>query len=104
MQFPRIWPTYELPVNATTKQDALRTAAARKERRTSLLLGATLMFLGSAAEPLYRPFHGSLFGVRMLWCVGLAAIALALPRASPRRYAFLLPLAGIGSCWLFAVT
>jgi signal transduction histidine kinase len=104
MQFPRDRPTHELAVKAPTNQEALRSAAARKERRTSLLLGAAMMFLGSAAEPLYRPFHGSLFGVRVLWCVGLAAIALALPRASPRRYGFLLPLAGIGSCWLFAVT
>jgi signal transduction histidine kinase len=91
-------------VKGPTNQDALRSAAARKERRTSLLLGASMIFLGSAAEPLYRPFHGSLLAVRVLWCVGLAAIALALPSASPRRYAFLLPLAGIGSCWLFATT
>ncbi|HEY0990726.1 MAG TPA: ATP-binding protein [Kofleriaceae bacterium] len=87
-----------------SNQDALRSAAARSERRTSLLIGAGLMFVGSAAEPLYRPFDGPLLAVRVLWCASLTAIALVLPRARPRLYAFLLPLAGLSSCWLFATT
>jgi signal transduction histidine kinase len=85
-------------------QEALRTAAARKERRTSLLLLAALMFAGSAAEPLYRPFDGPLLAVRVLWCALLVVIGLALPRATTRLYGILLPLAGVSSCWLFATT
>ncbi|HEY0991418.1 MAG TPA: ATP-binding protein [Kofleriaceae bacterium] len=87
-----------------TTQDALRSAAARKERRTSLLLGAGIMFTISMAEPLYRPFDGLLLVVRLLWCASLVVIGLALPRASSRLYGFLLPLAGIDSCWSFATT
>ena len=87
-----------------SNQQALRSAAARSERRTSLLIGAAMMFAGSAAEPLYRPFDGPLLAVRVLWCATLTAIGLALPRASPRLYAFLLPVAGLTSCWLFAAT
>ena len=86
------------------KQEALRGPSARKERRASLLLAAAVMFLGSAAEPLYRPFDGPQLGVRALWCGSMAVIALALPCASHRRYAFLLPLAALLSCWLFAAT
>jgi two-component system, NtrC family, sensor kinase len=63
-----------------------------------------MVFLGSAAEPLYRPFDGPLLAVRVLWCASLFAIGLALPRAGSRQYAFLLPLAGVSSCWLFATT
>ena len=85
-------------------QEALRSVAARRERRTSLLLGAVLMFAGSAAEPLYRPFNGQLLAVRILWCALMMAIGLALPRATTRVYGILLPLAGLGSCWLFATT
>ncbi|HEY0476351.1 MAG TPA: ATP-binding protein [Kofleriaceae bacterium] len=87
-----------------TTQDALRSPAARKERRTSLLLSAGVMFAGSAAEPLYRALDVPLLSVRALWCASLVAIALALPRASSRLYGWLLPLAGVGSCWLFAAT
>ncbi len=84
-------------------QEALRSAAARKEHRASLLLGAALMFAGSAAEPLYRQFDGPLFAVRMLWCALMAGIGLALPRATT-RYGILLLVAGIGSSWLYATT
>jgi signal transduction histidine kinase len=91
-------------VTYSTKQEALRSRAARKERRTSLLLGASLMFAISVCEPLYRPFNGPLLAVRMLWCASLVAIGLALPRASTRSYGFLLPLAGVSTCWLFTVT
>jgi signal transduction histidine kinase len=86
------------------KQEALRSPAARKERRTSLMLGASLMFAISVCEPLYRAFNGPLLGVRMVWCALLVAIALALPRASSRLYGFLLPLAGVSTCWLFSTT
>jgi signal transduction histidine kinase len=85
-------------------QAALRSIAARMERRTSMLLLAVLMFAGSAAEPLYRPFDGPRLAVRMLWCAVLVVIALALPRATSRLYGFLLPLAGGSSCWLFGAT
>jgi signal transduction histidine kinase len=85
-------------------QEALRSAAARKERRTSLLLASGMMFTISAAEPLYRQFHGPLLAVRMLWCASMVAIALVLPRATTRLYGILLPLAGVSSCWLFATT
>jgi signal transduction histidine kinase len=87
-----------------TDQEALRSAAARKERRTSLLVGAAMMLVGSTAEPLYRPFDGPLLGVRMAWVALLVAVALELPRASSRRYGFLLPFAGVVSCWLYATT
>jgi len=87
-----------------TIQEALRSAAARKERRTSLLLGAALVFAISAAEPLYRQLDGPLLAVRVLWCALVAAIGLALPRATTRLYGALLPLASLGSCWLFATT
>jgi C4-dicarboxylate-specific signal transduction histidine kinase len=87
-----------------TDQDALRSAAARKERRTSLLVAAAMMLVGSSAEPLYRPFNGPLLGVRMAWVGLLVGVALALPRASSRLYGFLLPFAGVASCWLFATT
>jgi C4-dicarboxylate-specific signal transduction histidine kinase len=85
-------------------QDALRSPAARKERRTSLVIGAVLIGLGSSAEPLYRAFDGPLLGIRLLWCAVLAAVGLALPRASTQLCGVLLPLAGLASCWLFAVT
>jgi signal transduction histidine kinase len=91
-------------VKHLTKQAALRSTAARKERRTSLLLGASLMFAVSVCEPLYRPFDGPLLAVRMLWCALLVAIAVVLPRASTRLYGFLLPLAGVSTCWLFSTT
>src|SRR5262249_29121026 len=87
-----------------TGQDALRSAAARKERRTSLLIAPAMMLVGSWAEPLYRPFNGPLLGVRMAWVGLLAGVALSLPRASSRLYGFLLPFAGVASCWLFATT
>jgi signal transduction histidine kinase len=87
-----------------TDQEALRSAAARKERRTSLLLIAGLMSVVSAAEPLYRPFNGPLLAVRILWCALAVAIGLALPRASLRLYGVLLPVAGLSACWLFATT
>jgi signal transduction histidine kinase len=96
-------PTSDL-VKHVRKQDALRSPAARKERRTSLLLGASLMFAISLCEPLYRAFNGPLLAVRMLWCASLVVIALALPRASMRLYGFLLPLAGVSTCWLFSTT
>jgi signal transduction histidine kinase len=85
-------------------QDALRSPAARRERRTLLLVGAALIFVGSSAEPLYRPFDGPLLAVRLLWCATLAAIGLTLPRASTRLYGVLLPLTGLTSCWLFAIS
>ena len=85
-------------------QEALRSTAARKERRTSLLLGSGLMCATSAAEPLYRDFNGPLFAARMLWCALFLAVGLALPRASSRLYGLLLPLTGIGACWVFALT
>jgi C4-dicarboxylate-specific signal transduction histidine kinase len=85
-------------------RDVLRSTAARKERRTSLLLGAGVVLAGSVAEPLYRAFDGPLLAVRILWSVSLVAVALALPRASAALYGFLLPLAGVASCWLFATT
>jgi signal transduction histidine kinase len=88
----------------SSKQEALRSPAARKERRTSLLLGASLMFAISVCEPLYRPFNGPLLAVRMVWCASLVAIGLALPRATSRTYGFLLPLAGVSTCWLFTTT
>jgi len=91
-------------MNQLDEQAALRSTAARKERRTSLLLGALLMFAGSAAEPLYRAFDGPLLAVRLLWCAVLVAIGLALPRASARLYSALLPIAAISSCWLYATT
>src|SRR5439155_6440181 len=53
-------------VTIRSKQEALRGTAARKVRRTSLLLWAGMTFLGSAAELLYRPFHGPLLAVRLL--------------------------------------
>lgn len=87
-----------------TEQEALRGPAARRERRTSLLVAATLMLLGSCGELLYRPFHGSLLAVRLAWVAMLVAVALALPRASSRLYGVLLPFAGAASCWLFATT
>jgi signal transduction histidine kinase len=83
--------------------EALRSTAARKERRTSLLLGAGVMVATSAAEPLYREFNGPLLAVRLLWCVALAT-GLWLPRASSRAYSWALPLTGAVSCWLFATT
>jgi signal transduction histidine kinase len=104
MHVPRERSTQALPVKHVTTQDALRSAAARKERRTSLLLGAGMMLAISLAEPLYRPFNGPLLAVRLLWCASLVIIGLALPRASTRLYGFLLPLAGIDSCWSFATT
>jgi len=104
MHVPRVRPTLPVLVKHVTTQDALRSAAARKERRTSLLLGAGIMFAISMAEPLYRPFDGPLLAVRLLWCASLVAIGLVLPRASNRMYGFLLPLAGVDSCWSFAAT
>jgi signal transduction histidine kinase len=91
-------------VSHTNIQEALRSAAARRERRTSLLLGAVLVFVISAAEPLYRQFNGPLLAVRILWCASAVAIGLALPRATNRLFGILLPVAGISSCWLFAST
>jgi signal transduction histidine kinase len=88
----------------TNIQEALRSAAARKERRTSLLLGAALISAISAGEPLYRQLNGPLLAVRILWCALIVAIGLALPRATRRLYSILLPLAGLSSCWLFATT
>jgi signal transduction histidine kinase len=93
-----------MPVKDMGYQDALRSAAARKERRTSLLLGASLMLAGSVAEPLYRELHGPLLAVRTLWFVLLVAVGLALPRASLRLYGVLLTIAALGSAWLFATT
>jgi signal transduction histidine kinase len=58
----------------------------------------------SSAEPLYRTFDGPLLAVRVLWCAVMVIIGWSLPRASSRLYGFLLPLAGISSCWLFAAT
>jgi C4-dicarboxylate-specific signal transduction histidine kinase len=84
--------------------EALRSAAARKERRTGLLLGAAVMFSTSAAEPLYRQFDGPLLAVRMLLCVVLVAVGLALPRVGSRLYGILLPAASVCACWLFAIT
>src|ERR1044071_9790954 len=104
MHVPRERSTQALPVKHVTTQDALRSAAARKERRTSLLLGAGMMLAISLAEPLYRPFNGPLFAVRLLWCASCVVIGLALPRASTRMYGILLPLAGVDSCWSFATT
>jgi signal transduction histidine kinase len=104
MHVPRDWPTQALPVKHVRTQDTLRSAAARKERRTSLLLFAGMMLLISLGEPLYRTFNGPLLAVRVLWCASLMIIGLALPRASTRLYGFLLPLAGIDSCWSFATT
>src|SRR6185295_4119979 len=104
MHVPAVWPIHPLLVKHLTTQEALRSAAARKERRTSLLLGAGIMFAISMAEPLYSPFDGPLLVVRLLWCASLVVIGLALPRASTRLYGFLLPLAGIDSCWSFATT
>jgi C4-dicarboxylate-specific signal transduction histidine kinase len=85
-------------------QEALRSAAARRERRKSLWIGAALMFVGSAAEPLYRAFNGPLLGVRILWCVVLAGTGLVLPRASSRLCGVLMPITGVSSVWLFATT
>jgi signal transduction histidine kinase len=91
-------------VKHASNQEALRSPAARKERRTSLLLAAGMMFCISAAEPLYRAFDGPLHAVRVLWCTLLVTIGLVLPRAGTRLYGWLLPLAAVGSCWLFAAT
>ncbi|TMQ08080.1 MAG: hypothetical protein E6J91_34050 [Deltaproteobacteria bacterium] len=85
-------------------QEALRSPAARKERRTSLLLGAGVVLVISSAEPLYRVFDGPLLAVRILWCAMMAIIGFALPRASNRLYGVLLPLAGLISCWLFGTS
>jgi C4-dicarboxylate-specific signal transduction histidine kinase len=85
-------------------QEALRSAAARRERRVSLLLGSGIVLVGSAAEPLYRAFDGPVLAVRVLLCGVLAAIALALPRASMRLYGILLPLAGLATPWMFGLT
>ncbi|HEX3762720.1 MAG TPA: ATP-binding protein [Kofleriaceae bacterium] len=85
-------------------QEALRTPAARKERRTSLLLAAGMILVGSSAEPLYRAFNGPLLTVRLLWCAILAVVGLTLPRASNRQCGVLLPIAGLSSSWLFAIT
>jgi C4-dicarboxylate-specific signal transduction histidine kinase len=84
--------------------EALRSTAARKERRTSLLLSAGVMVATSAAEPLYRELNGPLLVVRLLWCAALAATGLWLPRASSRVYSWVLPVTGVASCWLFATT
>jgi two-component system, NtrC family, sensor kinase len=89
------------PVNLRA---ALRSEAVRKERRTSLLLGAGVILVGSAGEPLYRPFDGPLLAVRVLWCLLWVAVALALPRVGSRLYGVLLPLAGVIACWLFGTT
>jgi C4-dicarboxylate-specific signal transduction histidine kinase len=91
-------------VTDSSQQDALRSPAARRERRTSLLIAAGLMLLGSVAEPLYRAFDGTVLAVRVAWVAVLVATALALPRASSRLYGVLLPSAGIASAWLFAST
>jgi signal transduction histidine kinase len=85
-------------------QVALRSPAARKERRTSLLLGASIVAIVSAAEPFYREFDGRLLAVRVLCCVILAASGFALPRAGTRLYGILLPLASLGFCWLYGTT
>src|SRR5689334_12638141 len=71
-------------VEYKANQEALRSAAARRERRTSLLLGASVMLAGSIGELFYRPFQGPLLAVRVLWCASMFAIGLALPRASAR--------------------
>jgi signal transduction histidine kinase len=84
--------------------EALRSTAARKERRTSLLLAAGVTVVASAAEPLYREFNGPLLAVRVLWCAGLVATGLWLPRASLRAYGWILPIAGLVSCWMYATT
>jgi signal transduction histidine kinase len=85
-------------------QEALRSPASRRARRTSLLLGAGVMLAISLGEPLYRPFDGPLLAVRLLWCAGLVAGGLALPRASSRLYSWLLPVIAFSSCWLLAAT
>src|SRR5215831_13731388 len=92
------------PVSYVENQEALRTPAARKERRTALLLGAVVVFTLTWVEPLYRAFNGPMITVRTLWCAAMAIVGLALPRASNRLYGWLLPLVGAGSCWLFATT
>jgi signal transduction histidine kinase len=84
--------------------EALRSGAARKERRTSLLLGAGVIVATSAAEPLYRQFDGPLLAVRLLWCALLILTGLWLPRAGSRLYGVVLPAVGVASCWLFATT
>ena len=84
--------------------EALRSGAARKERRTSLLLGAGVIVATSAAEPLYREFDGPLLAVRLLWCAVLVLTGLLLPRAGSRLYGVVLPAVGVLSCWLFATT
>jgi signal transduction histidine kinase len=93
-----------MPVASSNLQEALRSAAARKERRTSLLLGGSLMLAGSIAEPLYRELNGPLLAVRVLWFALLAGVGLALPRAGIRIYGLLLVMAGLFSPWLFATT
>ncbi|HET7503718.1 MAG TPA: ATP-binding protein [Kofleriaceae bacterium] len=85
-------------------QHALRSAAARKARRTSLLVGAALVFVTSAGEPLYRPFNGPLLAIRIAWCVVMAAAGLAAPRVSSRACGIIMPLAGLLSVWLFSAT
>jgi signal transduction histidine kinase len=90
--------------NPMNSREALRSDVARKERRTSLLLGAAVVFALSAGEPLYRNFDGPLFAVRVIWCVMWVAVAWALPRATTGLYGFLLPLASVCACWLFATT
>src|SRR5215470_7008300 len=83
--------------------EALRSGAARKERRTSLWLGAGVIAVTSAAEPLYREFNGPLLAVRLLWCATLVVTGMLLPRAG-RLYGTVLPAIGLVSCWLFTAT
>lgn len=87
-----------------SNQAALRSAAARKERRTSLLMGAAVLCAISSAEPLYRGLDAPLFAVRMLWCAMLVTIALVVLRASARLYGSLMLVGGLGSAWLFGTT
>jgi C4-dicarboxylate-specific signal transduction histidine kinase len=89
---------------STRAKDALRSAAARKERSRALLVGAALMLGISAAEPLYRELNVPLLAVRVLWCASLVAFGIALPRVSSRLYGVLLPLTGVTTCGLFATT
>jgi signal transduction histidine kinase len=91
-------------VTRSTDQEALRSTAARKERRRSLLIVAGLMLALTAAQLVYRRIDMPLVAVRLAWCGVLVAIALALPGAGARLYGFLLPLAGVLSPWLFTVT
>src|SRR5450432_4435991 len=85
-------------------REALRSEPARNERRTSMVLASALLLAMSAAEPLYRPFDGALFAVRVVLCIVWLGVGLSLPRATSRVYGVLLPLAAASGCWLFATT